>query len=57
MKEVKNGKVNLKKSEMVEYYWSVMKDSEICEADKNIQIYIDYREQKEKLLLVNQSFR
>jgi len=29
-----------------------MKDSEIYEADKNIQIYIDYREQKEKLLLV-----
>ena len=42
---------------MVEYYWGVMKDSEIYEADKNIQICIDYREQKEKLLLINQSFR
>jgi len=29
-----------------------MKDSEIYEADKNIQICIDYREQKEKLLLI-----
>ena|GEM_PF-3994519 len=42
---------------MVEYHRSVMKDSEIYEADKIIQIYIDYREQKEKLLLINQSFR